>query len=150
MIGGKCMTLIEDRYYEQFKEVIKKDTGKQYAAFRKTIEDNLKENEDAEEIKKRISIRLEILKKSSDDNVLVNFIQQLILIITVLFTIVSNFMLEFKNNEINMSFVSFITIVLLITVIYTGGVSIYKLYENQTRVNKIVYYKEILDILNEK
>ncbi len=144
------MTLIEDRYYEQFKEVIKKDTGKQYAAFRKTIEDNLKENEDAEEIKKRISIRLEILKKSSDDNVLVNFIQQLILIITVLFTIVSNFMLEFKNNEINMSFVSFITIVLLITVIYTGGVSIYKLYENQTRVNKIVYYKEILDILNEK
>lgn len=59
-------------------------------------------------------------------------------------------MLEFKNNEINTSFVSFITIVLLITVIYTGGVSIHKLYENQTRVNKIVYYKEILDILNEK
>lgn len=71
-------------------------------------------------------------------------------IYTVLFTIVSNFMLEFKNNEINTSFVSFITIVLLITVIYTGGVSIHKLYENQTRVNKIVYYKEILDILNEK
>lgn len=143
------MKLIEDKYFNEFKKIMKKDTGKQYVVFKGMIEDNLKKNGDVEEIRKRIEIKLQILGRLSDDSSLTNFWQQAILIITVLCTIVADFVLEIKNYELNISFLEFLSFMFIALAIYSGYVFILKIYENRKQAIKIVYYKEILKILNE-
>lgn len=143
------MKLIEDKYFNEFKKIMKKDTGKQYVVFKGMIEDNLKKNGDVEEIRKRIEIKLQILGRLSDDSSLTNFWQQAILIITVLCTIVADFVLEIKNYGLNISFLEFLSFMFIALAIYSGYVFILKIYENRKQAIKIVYYKEILEILNE-
>lgn len=143
------MKLIEDKYFNEFKKIMKKDTGKQYVVFKGMIEDNLKKNGDVEEIRKRIEIKLEILGRLSDDGSLTNYVQQAILIITVLCTIVADFVLEIKNYELNISFLEILSYMFIGLTIYSGYAFISKIYENRKQAIKIVYYKEILKILNE-